>query len=50
MDSVLDSCFKHCHNTSFHNFKYECIYDNKFENIANIELNKFIVSGENMDL
>ena len=50
MDSVLDTCFKVCFNKNFHKFKYDCIYDNKFINIANDEMIVFTVSGKNMDL
>ena len=25
MYSVLDSCFKGCHNNYFHKFKYKCV-------------------------
>ena len=24
-DSIIDKCFRDCHNSYFHNFKYECI-------------------------
>ena len=27
-DSIIDSCFKDCHNNYFHKPKYECVYDN----------------------
>ena len=50
MDSVLDCCFKDCHNNFFHKFKYEYICDIKFKNIANNELINFTVSGGIMDL
>ena len=50
MDFVLDSCFKNCHNKYFHKFKYECIYDIKFKNIANNGVINFAVNGKNMDL
>ena len=50
MDSVLDKCFKDCHNNYFHKYKYECIYDVKFKNIANNEIINFKVSGKNMAL
>ena len=50
MNSVLDGCFKDCHNKSFHKFNYECIYDIKFKNIAKNETVNFTVSGKNMDL
>ena len=50
LDSVLDSCFKDCHNKYFHKGKYECIYDIKFKNIAINGMIDFTVSGKNMDL
>ena len=25
IDSILDKCFRDCHSSYFHNFKYECI-------------------------
>ena len=50
VDFILDSCFKDCHNNYFHKFKYECIYDIKFKNIANNKIVNFTLSGKNMDL
>jgi len=38
IDSILDNCFRDCHNNYFHKFKYECIYDMKFKIIANNEM------------
>ena len=50
LDSVLDSCLKDCHNNYFHKLKNECMYDNKFKNIANNGIFNFTVSGKKMDL
>ena len=50
MDSVLDACFKDFHIKDFLKFKYGCLYDIKFKNIANNEMINFTVSGKNMDL
>ena len=50
MDSIFEICFRDCHINYFHKFKYECIYDNKFKNIANNEVINSSVSGKNMDL
>ena len=27
IDSIIDSCFKDCHDKYFHKFNYKCIYD-----------------------
>ena len=50
MDSVLDGCFKDCHNKYFHKFKYECLFDFKFKKVAKNATINFTVSGKNMDL
>ena len=50
IDHILDKCFRDCHNSFFHNFKYECIYDTKFTNITNIELINLTISGKSMNL
>ena len=42
-DSVLNSSFKGCQNKYFWKFKYEFIFDIKFENGANNEMINFIV-------
>ena len=31
VDSIIDSCYRDCHNKFFHTFKYECIYDIKLK-------------------
>ena len=33
-DSIIDGCYRDCHNKYFHKFKYECIYDLKLTNIT----------------
>ena len=35
IDSIIDKCFRDCHNNYFHNFIYECIYDVNITNITN---------------
>ena len=50
LDSIIDKCFRHCHNSYFHNFKYECFYDIKLTNITNKELIILTISGKSMGL
>ena len=35
IDSIIDKCFRDCHNKYFHKFKYRCINDIKPKNITN---------------
>ena len=46
----IDKCFRDCHNSFFHNFKYECIYDIKLTNFTNNEIIKLTISGKSMNL
>ena len=46
IDSIIDKCFRDCHNSYFHNFKYECIYDNKLTNFNNNEIFNLTISGK----
>ena len=50
IDSLIDKCFRDCHNSYFHNFKSECIYDINFTNIRNIEITKLPISDESLGL
>ena len=50
IDSIIDKCFRDCHNNYFHNFKYECIYDIKLTNITNNEIINLTISGKSMNL
>ena len=50
IDSIIDSCFKDCHNNYFPNFKQNCIFDINLTNITNNEKFNLIISGKSMDL
>ena len=50
IDSITDSCFKHCHNKCFHKFKSECIYDINLIIIFNIERTNLTIIGKNLSL
>ena len=47
---MIDKCFRDCHNSYPHNFKYECIYDIKLTNITNKEIISLRISGKSMRL
>ena len=44
--SILDECYRGCHNKHFHTIKYVCIYDIKLTNITNNEVIKTTISDE----
>ena len=44
-DSIIDSCYRDCHNKYFHTFKYKCIYDIKLTNITDNETINLRISG-----
>ena len=48
--SIIDGCYRDCHNKHFHTFKYVCINDIKDSNITNNELIKISISDESMNL
>ena len=50
IDSIIDKCFKDCHNNYYHNFKYKCIYDFKLKNITNNEIINLTISDKSMHL
>ena len=50
IDSIIAKCFRDCHNSYFHDFKYECIYDNKLTNFTNNEIFVLTISGKSRSL
>ena len=50
IDSIIDGCYRDCHNKYFHTFKYVCIYDIKLTNITNNEIINRSISDKNMNL
>ena len=50
VDSIMNSCFKDCHNTYFHNFNYKCIYDIKLKTIIFNENITLKFSAKSMNL
>ena len=50
IDSIIDSCYKDCHNKYFHTFKYVCIYDIKLTNITNNAIFNISISDESLGL
>ena len=50
IDSIIDGCYRDCHNKYFHTFKYVCIYDIKLTNITNNEIINITNSDERLGL
>ena len=50
IDSIINGCYRDCHNKFFHTFKYVCIYDIKLTNITNIEIINRSISDESFGL
>ena len=50
IDSIIDGCYRDCHNKYFHTFKYVCIYDIKLTNITNNEIINITISDESLGL
>ena len=50
IDSIIDNCYRDCHNRYYHTFKYVCIYDIQLTNITNNEIINTTISDENMNL
>ena len=50
IDSIIDDCYRDCHNKYFHTFKYVCIYDITLTNITNSEIINITISDESLGL
>ena len=50
IDSIIDGCYRDCHNKYFHLFRYVCIYDIKLTNITNNEKINISLSDESLGL
>ena len=50
IDSIIDNCYRDCHNKYFHTFKYVCISDIKLTNITNNEIINITISDESLGL
>ena len=50
VDSIIDGCYRDCHNKYFHTFRYVCIYDIKLTNITNNEKINISLSFESLGL
>ena len=46
INSIIDKCYRDCHNKYFHTFKYECVYNPNFTNINNNETVNFTISDK----
>ena len=50
IDSIIDSCYRDCHNKFFHKYKYVCIYDIKLTKIKSNEIINLTISDESLGL
>ena len=50
IDSIIDGCYRDCHNKYFHTFKYVCIYDITLTNTTNNEIITITISDESLSL
>ena len=45
IDSIIDKCYRDCHNNYYHTFEYKCVYDLNFTNDIN-----FTISDKNLGM
>ena len=50
IDSIIDKCFRDCHNKKFHTFENKCIYDIKFTSIRKNEILKSTIPDREKNL
>ena len=50
IDSIIDDCYRDCHNKYFHTFDHICEYDLKFTNTTNNEIVNFTISDKGLNL
>ena len=48
--SIIDKCYRDCHNNYYHTFEYECVYDLNFTNITNNETVNFTISDKDLNI
>ena len=46
INSIIDKCYRDCHNNYYHTFEYECVYKLNFTNINNNETVNFTISDK----
>ena len=46
IDSIIDKCYRDCHNKYYHTFEYECVYNLNFTNITNNKTVNFTISDK----
>ena len=50
INSLIDNCFRDCHNKYYHTFEYKCEFDIQLTNIRINEMSKITLSDRNMSL
>ena len=50
IDSIIDSCFRDCHNKYFHTFKYNCFITSNLQKLQIMKKTNISISDESMNL
>ena len=50
IDSIIDKCYRDCHNNYYHTFEYGCVYDLNFTDITKTETVNFTISDKNLGM
>ena len=50
IDSIINKCYRDCHNKYFHTFENECVCDLNFSNYTNKESVNFTISDKNLGI
>ena len=49
-DSIVDNCYRGCHNKNYHTFENKCEYDVQLTNIIKNEIINLTISGKSINL
>ena len=49
IDSIIENCFNDCRDNYCHEYKYECIFDFRLENMTNNEIINLTISDKSVD-
>ena len=50
INSIINKCYRHCHEKYFHTFKYEGIYNLNFTNVINNEIGNLTIFDKSLNI
>ena len=50
INSIINTCYRDCHDKYFHTFKYKGIYNLNFTNVINSEIVNFTISDTSLNI